>query len=101
MKAQGEASFLWSELGKQTKEIEGKRISQRKLDAELNSKSEAKRKVKENKISAINTAKLFLAQEMQQLKENLMQIESEMKREGSVGTPRNRKVLGQSKLEKK
>ena len=29
-----------------------------------------------------------------------MQMESEMKREGSVGTPRNRKVLGQSKVEK-
>ena len=92
MKAQGEASFLWSELGKQSKEIEGERISKRKLEAELKSKSEAKRKVKENKISAINTAKLFLAQEMQQLKKNLMQIESEMKREGSVGTPRNSKV---------
>ena len=58
----------------------------------MKSKSEAKRKVKENKISTINTAKLFLAQEMQQLEENLMQIESEMKREGSVRTPKNRKV---------
>lgn len=100
MKAQGEASFLRSELGKQSKEIEGERISKRKLEAELKSKLEAERKMKENEISAIKTEKLFLVQEMQQLKEKLKQMETEVKREASVGTPRSRKVLGQIKVER-
>ena len=54
------------------------------------------RKVKENEISAIKTEKLFLVQEMQQPNEKLKQMESEVKREGSVGTPSNRMVLGQN-----
>lgn len=101
MKAQGEASFLRTELGKQSKEIEGERISKRKLEAELKSKMEAERKVKENEISSIKTEKLFLVQEMQQLKEKLKQMEAEVKKdESGVGTPRSRKVLGQIKVEK-
>eukprot|EP00092_Neocalanus_flemingeri_P036331 GFUD01039554.1.p1 GENE.GFUD01039554.1~~GFUD01039554.1.p1 ORF type:complete len:635 (+),score=254.40 GFUD01039554.1:235-1905(+) len=100
MKAQGEASFLRTELGKQAKEIESKRIRKRKLQVELKSKLESNRKMKDLEISAVKTEKLFLVQEMHQLKEKLKQMESEGKKEGGGGTPRSRKVLGPIKVER-
>merc|ERR1719318_1236673 len=81
-------------------QLKEKLKQKRKLEAELKSKLEAERKLKENEMSAMKTEKLFLVQEMQQLKEKLKQMESEVKREGSVGTPRSRKVLGQIKVER-
>merc|ERR1719402_1596970 len=75
LKAQGEASFLRAELGKQVKEVESERISKRKIEADMKLKVEDVKKIKENEISAIKTEKLFLAQEMQQLKEKLKQME--------------------------
>merc|ERR1719466_741600 len=50
LKAQGEASFLRAELGKQSKEIESERVSKRKLEADLKSKLESERKMKDNEI---------------------------------------------------
>jgi len=100
LQAQGEASFLRAELGKQSKEIESERISKRKMEAEMKSKLESEKKIKENEISVVKTEKMFLVQEMQQLKEKLKQMETDMKKEGtSGGTPRNRKVLSQIKME--
>merc|ERR1712098_160575 len=53
MKAQGEASYLRSKLGEQTKELESERINKRKLEAELKQKLEEEKKVKEMEINSI------------------------------------------------
>jgi len=93
MKAQGEATYLRSKLGEQSKEIENERVIKRKLEADFKQKLEAEKKVKESEINAIKTEKQFLVQEMMQLKERMRLMEN-------GGTPKSRKVLSQIKVEK-
>jgi len=100
MKAQGEVSFLRIKLGEQSKEIESERISKRKLEAELKQRLETEKKAKESELNSIKTEKQFLVQEMMQLKERLKQMEGEVKKAETGGTPRSRKVLSQIKVEK-
>ena len=69
LKYQGEASFLRGQLNRKEQEVEGERQARRKVETELQEKLEADKKAWEEQVSVVKTEKMFLLQELQQLKD--------------------------------
>ena len=71
MKYQGEATFLRGQLSRKEHEVEGERQARRKVETELHEKIESNKKLWEEQVAVVKTEKMFLLQELQQLKDRV------------------------------
>ena len=69
LKYQGEATFLRGQLSRKEVEVEGERQARRKVETELHEKIESSKKSWEEQVAVVKTEKMFLLQELQQLKD--------------------------------
>ena len=82
VRAQGEASMLRGELERQSQMMNEERLKQRKVEDVLREKLQQEKISLQKENSKANTEKVFLMQEMQQLKEKITKLESEKLKEG-------------------
>ena len=71
LKYQGEATFLRGQLSRKEHEVEGERQARRKVETELQEKLESNKKLWEEQVAVVKTEKMFLLQELQQLKDRV------------------------------
>ena len=71
LKYQGEATFLRGQLSRKEQEVEGERQARRKVETELHEKMESDKKLWEDQVAVVKTEKMFLLQELQQLKDKV------------------------------
>merc|ERR1719219_2226586 len=71
LKFQGEATFLRGQLSRKEQEVEGERQARRKVETELQEKMESDKKLWEEQVAVVKTEKMFLLQELQQLKDRV------------------------------
>jgi len=100
MKYQGETAFLRKQLEKKEKEVEAERLSKRNLESDYKEKIQQEQKSKESVISAANSEKMFMVQEMSLLREKVKKAEIEAKIAKNGSTIKSRQVLGPVKQEK-
>ena len=98
LKAQGEASILRGELQKQTKDFNQERINLKKIESNLKDKMREDKKKFDDETAKSKTERIFLIQEMQQLKEKIQKLEGERFKDASQ-VPK-RKVLEERKPER-
>ena len=102
LKAQGEASILRGELDKQNKKFNEERINLRQIESNLKDKMKEEKNKYEVEFSKAKTEKVFLLQEMQGLKDQIVKLEAERAKESQAldTTVKKRKVLDAIKTEK-
>jgi hypothetical protein len=70
-KFQGEAAFLRSQLQRRDQEAEAERQARRQAEGDLQERLAGERGARQAEVAAVKTEKLFILQEMEQLKERL------------------------------
>jgi len=103
-KVQGEASMLRGELNKQSKEFNLERLNLRRTETDLREKIKEQQKTLDDETSRAKTEKLFLLQEMQQLRDQLTKMNADKKLRESQMThevhTKKRKVLDDIKTDR-
>jgi len=100
--AQGEASMLRSKLNQQEGAVAMERMKHKQREHELQAKMKEEQKKFETETSKLNTQKMFLVQEMQEMKDRLRKLETERLRESQSpdSIAKRRKALGTLHQEK-
>merc|ERR1711874_465310 len=93
LRAQGEVSYLRSELSKKSSEVDIERVARMEIQKEAKQKIEIVERQGMAAVAAVETDKLFLQREMEEMRERLRKVQ-----EGK--SPGEKRLLGRVKVEK-